>query len=205
MMKKLISILLATLFLFSFALAESEITFQTIPWLSDDVSTFQLLEEAGFVRNGVSSLIFKKDDPIYIVVDDMGFSSPDQVSGAEDVTFSVDLDCSVKGKIGGWPVKDLVLTFAYDGSYKLIAVKVDLINASYDDLRGKLNRVYGDGELTTTEEGIDSIVWKGENRSAVVLYTQSEGQNYTLIYGRLDAAEILSKCLETTNDDISGL
>lgn len=66
----------------------------------------------------------------------------------------------IKGKIAGYPIKDLILTFAYDGEYKLIAVKVELIKGNYDDLKTKLTKVYGEGEHKETEEGIWSTVWK---------------------------------------------
>ena len=135
---------------------------------------------------------------------DTDLVSPDKATGADEVTLTIDI--AAKGKIAGYPVNDLILTFAYDGEYKLIAVRVELIKGDYDDLKAKLNKVYGEGEHKETEEGIWSTVWKGDNNSAVVLYTLNGGIDYTLMYGRLDAADILQNCLAPADpDDVSGL
>ena len=99
-------------------------------------------------------LTISHQDYTYLIVDDTEFVSPDKVTGADDVTFAIDLSGEVKGKIAGYPIKDLILTFAYDGEYKLIAVKVELIKGNYDDLKTKLTKVYGEGEHKETEEGI---------------------------------------------------
>ena len=204
-MRKVIGYLTAVILLFGVAVAEREITFNNIPWLSDQLTVIQTLTEAGLVRDGSGSAV-SREDYAYIIVDDTEFASPDRVMGADEVTFANDLAGEVRGKIAGYPVKDIILTFAYDGEYKLIAVKVELIKGNYEDMNTKLTKVYGEGEHKETEEGIWSTVWKGDNNSAVLLYTQSEGFDYTLMYGRLDAAEILSNCLATPDpNDISGL
>ena len=204
-MRKLFSIVISALLMFSFAVAEGEITFKNIPWLSDETTVIQTLTEAGLVKNGGNSSI-SQEDKIYIIVDDTDFASPDRVIGADDATYAVDLTEIIKGKIADYPLKNLILTFAYDGEYKLIAVKVELIKGNYDDLKAKLTKVYGEGEHKETEEGIWSTVWKGDNNTAVLLYSDSEGLDYTLMYGRLDAAEILSNCLAPADpDDVSGL
>lgn len=204
-MKKLICLLIAVLMLFGVAVAEGDIAFSNIPWLSDEATVIQTLIEAGLVKDG-SDFTISQQDYVYLIVSDTEFVSPDKVSGADEVTYAVDLSGSVKGKIAGYPIKNIILTFAYDGEYKLIAVKVELIKGNYDDLKAKLTKVYGEGEHKETEEGIWSTVWRGDNNSAVVLYTQSEGYDYTLMYGRLDAAEILSNCLTpAAPDDVSGL
>ena len=103
-------------------------------------------------------------------------------------------------------LKSLNLTFAYDGKYKLIAVGLSLVNASYDDIKEKLIRIHGNGEVKIDEnEGIDLILWRGDNNSAILLYTLSDGMDYTLMYGRLDAEDIIMNCLEIDPDETSGL
>ena len=42
-------------------------------------------------------------------------------------TKEVDLENSVKGRIAGCPVHNLEMSFAYDGEYKLISVKIELV------------------------------------------------------------------------------
>lgn len=206
-MKKLVCIILFTVLSCTSALAgdSTDILFQGIPWLSNEEVVLKLLEEKGYYRYG-STLDFTHENVSYFIADDTGMISPDRTMGMKDISFSVCLlEGSRRGKIAGYPVKELYLTFAYDGEYSLIAVKVELLNAPYDDLKEKITRVYGEGQVSTTEEGICSIVWKGSNNSALLLYTQSDGLDYTLMYGRLDADNILSKCLEAEKDDISGL
>ena len=206
-MKRLLGFVFTVMLVVSFASAEkvTEISFQNIPWLSNDVSVAHILTEAGLLRNEVE-FVFSHENALYPIKDNAGFVSPDIVTGVDEVTFSSTIESEVEGKIAGYPVKDLIFTFAYNGEYKLIAVKVELIKGNYDDLKAKLTKVYGEGEHKETEEGIWSTVWKGSNNSAVILYTQSEGLDYTLIYGRLDAAEILSSCLAPADpDDVSGL
>lgn len=204
-MRKITGIIIAVLLIFGIASAEVELTFNSVPWLSDEETVYQTLSEAGFLRDG-KGINAPRGEYTYLIVDDTEFVSPDRIMGADEVTYTVDLAGDIKGKIAGYPVKDLILTFAYDGEYKLIAVKVELIKATYNDLKAKLSKVYGEGEHKETEEGIWSTVWKGVNNSAIILYTQSEGFDFTLMYGRLDAADILSQCLAAPSpDDVSGL
>ena len=204
-MKKLFFIFFILILIVCFAEAEADITFNNIPWLTDDSATIQALKEAGYVRDGINDFNMVKKNPIYIVEDDEGLISPNRITGVEEVTFTAELNEGIKGQIAGHPVKNLTMTFAYDGAYKLIAVKVDLIKANYGEIKDKLIKVYGEGEEKNTEEGINSIVWTGENNTAVLLYTQSDGFNYTLLYGRTDAVEILLECLTYDPDDVSGL
>ena len=203
-MRRIVGFVIFVLLVFEIAAAEGDITFCNIPWLSDEATVIQTLTEAGLKRDGKGGVV--SPDYAYIIVDDTGFVSPDRSTGADDVTYAIDLSGEVKGKIGGYPVKNLILTFAYDGEYKLISVKVELIRGNYVDLKAKLIKVYGEAETIETDEGIWSTVWKGDNNSAVVLYTQSEGNSFTLMYGRLDTTEILQKCMVPADpDNVSGL
>ncbi len=204
-MKKLIVILVAALFLFSSAFAENDITFQGIPWLADDTTTMRMLTEAGFIRDNTLLPHFSDKKPLYFIENEIGHTAPDRDMEFDNITYTIDLLKAVKGKIAGYPVDNLILTFAYNGTYQLIAVKIDLAHADYNDLKAKIKRVYGEGEQKITEEGIESNLWKGENNSAILLYSQSEGLDYTLMYGRLDATEILSDCLTLDPNDVSGL
>ena len=205
-MKKIIAIILLTLLLLNYAFAEEEITFAGIPWLSDDEKTANALSETGFIRNGVSFLELNHDNPFCLMVNDENLVFPYQIANTNDVVLTTDLESLVKGKIAGMPIRNIKLTFAYDGEYKIIAVEVELMNTKYEELKSKLNKKYGDGQKTVSEEDIVSIVWRGANNTAVLLYTESEGSNYTLMYGRLDAAEILQNCLApAAPDDVSGL
>ena len=202
-MRKLFCIVISILLMFSIASAEEEITFYNIPWLSNEATVIQTLTEAELVRDGRDD-VTSQDDNRYLIVDDAGFVLPNKVTGADEVNFTIDI--AAKGKIAGYLIKDLVLTFAYDGEYKLISVKVELIKANYDDLKSKLIKVYGEAETKETKEGIWSTVWKGDNNSAVLLYSDNEGLDYTLMYGRIDAADIIQNCLAPVDpDDVSGL
>ncbi len=205
-MKKIITLLLGIMIIANciYAYAESEITFLGVSWLSNEIETIQQYNDKGYICFGVTNASFTKENSTYIE-DEGGFYSPVQITGRDEVCYSMNLSGLTKGKIAGYAVKRIIPTFAYDGEYKLISVKVELFNADYYDIKAKLMRVYGDGEQKVTEEGIESIVWKGSNYSAIVLYTQSEGIDFTLIYGRLDATKIINNCLQPDSEDISGL
>lgn len=201
--KKMLAVLMAFILLFSCAYAESEITFHSIPWLSDDVSTLKLLKEAGIISEDYKESTLNSETGSYIVPNEIINYKPELNMQYADVCLSISLAGSVRGKIAGCPVKNVVLSYAYNGSLQLIAVKVELIGTNYESLETKLAKVYGEGEKIETEDGVTTSVWKGENNTAILLY--SEGYNYSLIYGRLDAQEILSKCLEEDVEDVSGL
>lgn len=204
-MKKIICCIVALLYITGFAYAETDITFANIPWLANDSEVFQSLSEAGMIREGETGLSFTNNNPIYIIADDNGFITPDRIAGLELVSFSADLSGKVKGKIAGYPIKKISLSFAYDGEYRLIAVEIELIKASYTDIKTKLTKKYGEGEAKETEEGNTSVVWRGENNSGIILFSQDGGLSYSLVYGRLDAEELLHNCLNSDSDDLTGL
>ena len=56
-MKKIVSVLIALVLLYSFSLADGneDITFCNIPWLSDDTTVIGILKEAGLIREGISA------------------------------------------------------------------------------------------------------------------------------------------------------
>ena len=206
-MRKVVSFIFALVIFSGYAFADEEILFHSVPWMSNEIITRQKLEESGLICGEMHRLPFEQEDFVYLVeYVDTGFICPDYIMGLEKVTYSSDLKKLVKGKIAGYAVENLRLTFAYDGEYKLIAIKVDLLNSSYDDIKTKLTKVYGEGLEMLTDEGISSVIWKGDNDSAVVLYTQGEGLPFDLVYGRIDAVEILKNCLAPADpDDVSGL
>ena len=204
-MKKKFSLFVAMIItFFSVAYADTEIIFLNIQWLSNEETVYNDLVEAGFVRSSVNMPDLLDDDPRFIN-SNSGFYTPDIIVGVENYAFCMDLKQVIKGKIAGYPINNLKLSFAYDGLYQLLSVTVDLLGATFEDLKTKLTKVYGEGEQTITDEGIESVIWKGANNTGVLLYTQSEGLDYTLMYGRLDAEEILSSCMKTDPDDVTGL
>lgn len=211
-MRKVICIVSCVLFLLLVGYAnaqmkDEEIAFQNISWLSDENATLKGLINSGFVREGIETLIFSQDGTTYIVPEEVvNFRVESNSSKNKDVCVAASLEGFAKGKIAGFPIDNLELTFAYDGNFYLIAVKVELIGSDYQILQNKLVKVYGEGEHeAVVEEEIESHIWKGANDSAVLLYTEDGGVHYTLIYGRLDAEEILVKCHEIDFDDVSGL
>lgn len=207
-MKKAVAVLAIIsllLFLSNFAYAETEISFQNIPWLSDDITTMNALKSIGILRDGTQILALSDEESVVIVENEMLNYQPKGLSEYKDYCYSISFHDYVKGKIADCPIKNIILTFAYNGEFELISVKVDLLNIDFVSLKEKLCRVYGEGDEKTLEEGIESIVWKGNNNSGVLLYTESEGYDYQLVYGRLDAEEILKKCTIMDKDDVSGL
>lgn len=200
-MKKIISVVIILLLVVCTVSAMAEVTFNGIEFLSTDDVVINTLVEKGFA-NGAPT--FSNEINTYLVInEDLGYQ-PTYVQGYQDVCFSQEV--TGRGKIAGYPVKNLLLAYAYDGSYKLISVKVELIGADYEVMLEKLTKVYGTPDVKVVEEeGITSNIWK-DGETAVLLYTESDGLNFTLIYGRTDTEDILASCLVTSDpDDISGL
>ena len=181
------------------AIAETEITFQGIPWLSNEKILIDKLNEFG-ITTSFTQLSMKQDrDAFLIIEDDTGFISPDHAFGADDVLYSLSVTGPMKGKMGGYPLKDLKFTLTQDGDFYLLAAQVNLVGATYQDIKKNLTEVYGETTEITTEEEIRYCVWKGDKNSCVLLFTY--GNDYTLIYGRLDALNILKKCLNRNDPD----
>ena len=201
-MKKILSVVIILLLVACLASAMAEATFNGVEFLSTDDVVLSTLTEKGFVKNNAVSA-FSNDKNTYLVTNEIFGYQPTYIPNYQDVCYSQTV--SHYGKIAGYPVKELNLTYAYDGEYKLISVKVDLLGADYATLLEKLTKVYGEAEVKASEEeGIFSNIWK-DGETAVVLYTESEGLDYTLVYGRTDAVIILSNCLVSDPDDVSGL
>lgn len=204
-MKKITIILLAGLLLL-FSTANADTTFANIPWLSNDVDTLHALSDAGLLRTNTTNSIFSNEGTAFIVENEVLGYQLNSTDYNNICCFAVPLNNNVKGKIAGYPVQDIILTFAYDGEYQLIAIKLALVNADYNSLKTKLTKVYGEGETKNIkEEALESTIWRGDNHSGILLYTESDGYDYTLIYGRLDAMEILTNCASIDPEDVSGL
>lgn len=186
------------------ALAEEEIKFSNIPWLSDDEITLKMLEESGLYRAGDHNVNLMNEECFYLITDYAGNIVP---SATRDNPFcySTSLKGHAKGKIAGYPVHNIILTYAYNGEYQLIYIKVELLNTSYSELKEKLTKKYGISQEQETIEGLTSI-WKGDDNSCVALFSYDDGESFELVYGRLDAEEILLNCqMKPDPDDISGI
>ncbi len=214
MKKKLSRLLLLFLVLIhfsSFAKGEREITFQDIPWLSDEKTTFEILNNNGFIRTGFGIPAFTDNDGVYIIKDEGINARPMTTRNYPDASLQISLAKIIKNKIAGYPVTDVLLTFAYNGTEsKFISAKVVLFGAKYAEIYDKLCKVYGESETAEDDDGIVTNIWRGDNNSCVLLYSVNEGNIFNLIYGRLDAEEILIGCINANSvvydpDDISGL
>lgn len=205
-MKRIIVVLIMVMTaVFSISTNAEEMTFQSIPWLSNEAIVMQSLFDKGFIRDiYVGELSSEKS--VVINRDEDEFVWPvGSDRFPEGICVSSSLAKTCKGNVAGFPVLNIIPTYAYNGDYQLISIKIELIGANFDSLREKLINKYGDGERLYDEEGLETYIWKGDNESCVILYTASEGRSFDLIYGRLDAAEILSNCLNVDPDDVSGL
>ena len=204
-MKKLCAAVLVLFLLLGCAFAENEINFQGISWLSDEETVIRSLQEAGLVSSEYRMGMLTSENSKYIMEDETGFVWPIMYKFYNDVCLSASLSGYAKGRIAGYPVKDLTLSFAYDGAYKLISVKVELIDGEYSDLKAKLSKVYGNGEENVNEDGITTNLWRGDNHSCVLLHTEDDGNSFELVYGRLDGIGILNECFSVDHEDVQGL
>lgn len=211
-MKKISYVLLAILIL-SFCLGayaeETEIQFHNIPWLTNEATVQKKLKDyqnLGLKPSkgpGEIGIIIKNDKELH--------GRPSTTGEYADQCTSISYSGKNKGKIAGYKINQLLLTFAkQDANNMLICVKVDLAGASYSDLMAKLSKVYGEGETGIDEEGLQTVIWRGKDQSCVLLYTVDEGATTDLIYGRLDAEAILKGDdselpVNADPDDVSGL
>ena len=81
---------------------------------------------------------------------------------------------------------------------------------SFEGISNKLKTVYGIGVDTKIEDEFETVLWTGENNSAVILFTENGGFTYDLVYGRLDSEQILKDAKDAIAvladpDDASGL
>lgn len=204
--KKVLLMVAVLSFVFlSCAYAETEIRFINVQWLIDEETTLQQLKESGYIRD-VSLPAFSEDNSFFFIENGALGLTPTDYSKYKEVIASYSISDNSKGRIAGYPVNNIELTFAYDGMYQLISVKVDLKYADYESILGKLRKVYGEPNTSEIEsEGIVLNTWEGANNTAVILYTES-GSDFVLMYRRTDIEEILSQCLAAPDpDDISGL
>ena len=145
-MKKIVSVVMALLLVLSITSASAEVTFNGVEFLSTDDVVISTLTEKGFTSGAP---VFSNEKSTYLVInEDLGYQ-PTYVPTYQDVCFSQIV--SGRGKIAGYPVKNLILAYAYDGSYKLISVKVELLGADYTTLLEKLTKVYGAPEVKGLE------------------------------------------------------
>jgi len=205
---RVICAIISIILLFGYSFAENEtkeINFLNIPWLSNETEVFEQLTELGYVSQGLIG-DYTNDRCLFLVKNDDELIWPASSNVYSDVCFTVELGNATRGKIAGYIVKNMSFTFANDGAFHLISVSVELVEAKYEDVKEKLTRVYGESEHIKTEEFAQSSIWKDGNDAAVVLYTDSEGYDYTLMYGRTDAEQILQNCLSPVDlEDVSGL
>ena len=191
----------------SFAYADNNkvLSFQDIQWLSNDEETISKMKENGLINSAYSGISYNNTGK-YILNDNMEFFWIDLIEEYKDYCYSASFCGSVKGKIAGYPIKDIIISFAYDGDFHLISVEVKVLGADYNQLKDKISKVYGEAEtVSIEEEEIVSNIWKGEDNSAIVLYKHGNDLDYSLMYGRIDAAEILANCRICDQDDVSGL
>ncbi len=193
---------------FSFAESNNEITFSKIDWLSDKSVVINKMEE--YIQYGYTFSNPTTDQGMFLRKDDQLLARPSMAAQYTGVSFGFSLAGGIEGKIGGYSVSKITFTYAYDGSTsKLVCVKVELNGATCEDLKNKLTKVYGESETRTDDEGLQTIVWTGSDNSCVLLYSIDDGETADLIYGRLDAEEILEECtteIKTADpDDVSGL
>jgi hypothetical protein len=203
-MKRISSLLLTIVIILcnSFALAD-EISFLNIPWLSDEVYVSQTLFDKGYISE--KGDIYSIDSFCYIKENDNSIEKVEK-NDNQSTCRSSKISEAARGKIAGYPISSIKLSYAYDGKCQLISAEINLIEANYSDILQKLEKVYGEGTEIETELGYKEVIWKGDNNTAVLLYTENDGLDFSLIYGRLDAEEILQNCLAPADpDDVSGL
>ena len=206
--------LVTILFLSSFAYAvyDMDILFQGIDWLSDEAEVIQGLISAELLSPGYTDSGSLTDVDGFFLAEDKEMNvrwSTDNKYAR--VCSGVSVNRMFMRRIAGYIIDDVKLSYTNNGTEsRLIAVMINLHNGEYGDIKTKLNAVYGESVHIASDEGIWTDVWYGANESCIMLSTESEGLNYNLIYGRLDAETILDECLNTMNAevdpaDVSGL
>lgn len=201
----IIMVLLMCTFLSNSEAEDKELIFSKIPWLSSEETTIDILKECGYLRSGFEIGAINNDNSTYLTEDESEFVQPVMSKDYNEVALSISLSGYVKGKVAGYPIKNIILCFAYNGDFQLVSVKLEMIGATYSELKEKLMGIYGACEEKKNQLEMISLNWKGADKSCVVLFNENADDSYELIYGRLDAAELLSNCLEIDPNDVSGL
>ena len=193
----------------SYAEQNKSIIFHNIPWYSDESTTMTMLSD--ILRPGFDYPHYSYESGIIIQKDEMLNGKPISTKEYSDVILTMSLSSEIQGKIAGYRIKKMVFTYAYDGiSAKLICVNIELYGSSFDDLASKLCCVYGKGIKGFDDSGLLTMMWTGSEDSCVLLYSVDNGDTADIIYGCLNAEQMIQDIDNITTDeidvnDISGL
>lgn len=175
-MKKLLAFVFVILFVFSTTCAESstEILFRDIPWGITLDEYVRELENQGFElteagTNITHASLLGLEHPEYFCTAYFGSESfPGQilcqVAGHDVYGISVFSICDIVNEEIN---TDFLDSLVYSASYILIAFED--FDAVVNDLREKLSYLYGPESTRTSETGIISYYWKGQNETEIEL------------------------------------
>ncbi len=211
MMKKMLCLVLSLMLLSCAALAEEEkeITFQGVPWGSSIEEMGQIWIDNGFLNEWKElehSHLCRTPMEYLTQEDGIDVAYTDENLAAVGGRQWMEPNWLVKGtQIAGYDIKEIQTFWACnDNNSALLAVKVilkvDDKAAAYDDLTAKLTTVYGECENVEKYTFVNG--WIGANNTAVLLtandgtscsemLTERDKEKVALIYGTLDAQEIL--------------
>lgn len=184
------------------------IRFHGVDWFSSEEIAIEELNDLLYSDKSVNYL--DGENGLYIQYDEILGARPYTTREYPNVTHAISITESIKEKIAGYVVNSILLSFAYDGiDSKLICVKIDLLGSRYNDLKNKLNKVYGEGKNGIDEDNIQTTIWKENDNSCVLLYS-IDGESADLIYGTLAGEQLLKQCAidiyqNIDPNDVSGL
>ena len=197
-MKKSVALLLVIILLDGLAggaLAyDDEITFQGVPWGSTDKETVRILTEKGFIAEnddasmyslmqGLGTCLLLWKDGGYATKREFGSWEPyeDYSQWLWDRKYD-----SCPKHIAGYDIKELILSYCVDeetSRFICAGFMVDAANPdeAYQDLLGKLNKVYGKGK-EFTDPTYEIATWNGADGTAVFLQHYNP-DNVWVFYG----------------------
>lgn len=204
-MKKMIAMLLAAMMLLGLAgtaLAyDEEIRWQDIPWgcSTGEVKYFFILkngmvsDEAEIVQENGYNQIFLMD----VNGSEIDMESIDQTASYIE-TISLDRP---NIRVCGYEVKRICFIFVSDGkNTQLETIGIAFAEKDiYASLQEALSSAYGEGEINKDHFGNEYILVKGSNNTAVSLFKSSLVFNETILYGKLDAYEMVQAMINNSD------
>ena len=220
-MRKMFCLLITMLLLVSIAQAD-EIMFRGIPWGSsiDEVKDALAAMGSSFVYKDTNMLSWDACKPY-------GYDFFEYPTGHKLSLIPATEDF----KVAGYSVENITVYCAYgledgvqkkskDSNFYLASYIFDVVDvrAAYNDLKKKLNQLYGDGEIATGNATMvwamykqEAVEWHGDNETGILLnvVTTNEGSDFNmdslmLFYGKTNSKEMLNTICDTIRQELIG-
>lgn len=186
---------------------EAEITFQNIPWLSQQDEVLQMIKDAGIIEgifgSGLQAVVWPEN-----VMDFLDFNNRPALT----LDYGINAYTHSDIKIGGYIPDGISWSFMYDlsenptkenGNERLYGIRIIYKNESgvnitedtslLDDLTEKLSSVYGKGKeiaFSFYDYNLKGTVWYGQNETGVCIYQDWSDDTVNIYYGKTNGYQL---------------